>query len=54
MGSNDYTNEKPSHRVYLDAFAIDKYETTNALYKRFVDATSHAAPATWSGATQSL
>jgi formylglycine-generating enzyme required for sulfatase activity len=38
MGSNDYSNEKPPHAVYLDAFQIDKYEVTNALYKRCVDA----------------
>jgi formylglycine-generating enzyme required for sulfatase activity len=31
---------KARHRVYLDAFSIDKYETTNALYKRFMGATS--------------
>jgi formylglycine-generating enzyme required for sulfatase activity len=58
MGSDDgIDREKPRHRVYLDAYAIDKYEMTNALYKRFMDATSRAAPlywndAKWNGTTQ--
>ena len=30
--------ENPAHRVYLDAFYIDKYEVTNADFKKFVDA----------------
>ena len=39
MGSNDGDNdEKPVHTVYVDAFYMDKYEVTNAQYKRFVDA----------------
>ena len=39
MGSNagdDY--EKPVHSVYVDAFYMDKYEVTNAQFKKFVDA----------------
>ncbi len=32
------TDEKPQHLVFLDAFYIDKYETTNAQYKEFIDA----------------
>ena len=32
------TDEKPEHLVHLDAFYIDKYETTNAQYKEFIDA----------------
>ena len=31
-------DEKPQHNVHLDAFYIDKYETTNAQYKEFIDA----------------
>ncbi len=39
MGSNDGDDdEKPPHTVYLDAFWIDKFEVTNALYKKCVDA----------------
>jgi formylglycine-generating enzyme required for sulfatase activity len=37
MGSDDaYDNEKPQHTVYLDAFWMDKFEVTNALYKKCV------------------
>ena len=39
MGSNNgIANEKPVHTVYVDAFYMDKYEVTNAQYKRFIDA----------------
>jgi formylglycine-generating enzyme required for sulfatase activity len=48
MGSNDGgDDEKPVHTVYLDAFYMDKYEVTNALYKKFMDATGYKAPAYW-------
>jgi iron(II)-dependent oxidoreductase len=47
MGSDEYPDEKPRHRVYLDAYHIDKYEVTNALYKRFMDPTGRSAPALW-------
>jgi formylglycine-generating enzyme required for sulfatase activity len=48
MGSDDgAADEKPRHRVHLDAYSIDKYEVTNALYRRFMDAASRAAPSYW-------
>lgn len=37
-GSIAYDGDEFRHTVYLDAFWIDKYETTNAQYKRCVDA----------------
>ena len=33
MGSNEYDDEKPRRRVYLDGFYIDKYEVTNARFR---------------------
>ena len=39
MGSGSGAfDEKPVHTVYVDGFYIDKYEVTNAQYKKFVDA----------------
>jgi iron(II)-dependent oxidoreductase len=38
------TDQVPKHHVYLDAFYIDKYEVTNALYTQFVQATGRLAP----------
>ena len=41
MGSEDAEaddDEQPVHTVHLDAFYMDKYEVTNAQFKRFVDA----------------
>lgn len=37
-------DEQPVHRVYLDAFYIDKYEVTNARYRQFTQATGHKEP----------
>lgn len=48
MGSADgEQDERPPHRVRLNAFYIDKYEVTNAQYKAFMQATGHAAPRYW-------
>ena len=38
MGSSDNADEQPVHTVYTDAFYMDKYEVTNAQYKKFLDA----------------
>ena len=46
MGGYSY-NEKPIHTVYVDAFYMDKYEVTNAQYKKFMDATGNKAPSYW-------
>ena len=40
-------NEHPQNTVFLDAFYIDKYEVTNFLYKKFMDATGYEAPRYW-------
>ncbi|MEK7398781.1 MAG: SUMF1/EgtB/PvdO family nonheme iron enzyme, partial [Candidatus Poribacteria bacterium] len=48
MGSNDgANNETPVHTVYLDAFYMDKYEVTNAQYRKFMDATGYKTPEYW-------
>lgn len=45
MGTpNQGHEERPVHQVYLDAYYIDKYEVTNALYKVCVDADVCEAP----------
>jgi formylglycine-generating enzyme required for sulfatase activity len=54
MGSNDYDDEKPPHAVYLDAFWIDKFEVTNALYKKCVDAGKCSAPQESKSSTRAL
>ena len=42
MGSeNYYPEEKPVHEVTVDGFYIDKYEVTNADYKKFSDETGY-------------
>jgi formylglycine-generating enzyme required for sulfatase activity len=40
-------SEQPQGKVYMKAFYIDKYEVTNAMYKKFVDAKSHTPPRHW-------
>jgi len=45
MGSNDGdSDEKPVHTVNISEFWMDKYEVTNAEYKKCVDAGSCRAP----------
>lgn len=40
-------DERPAHRVTVNAFRLDKYETTNAMYDAFVRATRRAPPFHW-------
>ncbi len=51
MGSNaGRDDERPPHAVYLDGFALDRYEATNAQYRRFLLATGARPPSYWTGA----
>ena len=46
MGSNDfYPEERPVHRVAVDAFWIDAHPVTNAKFASFVDATGYVTVA---------
>ncbi len=40
-----FDREGPRHRVWLDAYYIDRYEVTNALFERFVRSTNHRTTA---------
>jgi formylglycine-generating enzyme required for sulfatase activity len=40
--------ERPAHQVKVGSFYIDIYEVTNEDYEKFVQATGHHAPTTWS------
>ena len=53
MGSNTGDDdEKPVHTVYVDAFYMDKYEVTNAQYKKFLDENSEVEPpSAWNNST---
>lgn len=42
-----FADERPPHKVYLDAYYIDKYPITNQQYKEFIDATAYEAPKHW-------
>jgi formylglycine-generating enzyme required for sulfatase activity len=48
MGRDDgEANERPSHRVTVTPFLIDKFEVTCEEYQRFVDDKHHRAPQGW-------
>lgn len=40
-------DEKPAHRVWVDAFELAAYQTTNEEYARFLEDTRHAIPPLW-------
>jgi formylglycine-generating enzyme len=45
MGDDDHLpDEKPTHKVTLPDFYIDKFEITNAQYKKFCDETNRKLP----------
>ncbi len=44
MGSDEAMAQAPQHKVFVDAFYIDKYEVTNARYQDCVDAGACTAP----------
>ncbi|MBI3915293.1 MAG: SUMF1/EgtB/PvdO family nonheme iron enzyme [Chloroflexi bacterium] len=50
MGSNDYDNEKPPHRVTLKEYRIGKYPVTNSQFRRFIDAGGYQTKALWTDA----
>lgn len=43
-----FLDEHPAHRVELPAYYIDRFEITNAQYKKFVSVTGRAEPFPWS------
>jgi formylglycine-generating enzyme required for sulfatase activity len=40
-------DEKPVHRVWVDAFELAAYQTTNADYAIFLQSTGHPKPLSW-------
>lgn len=51
MGHDDgRDDEKPAHRVSVDAFELAAFQTTNAEYAHFLEATRHPAPLHWDDA----
>jgi sulfatase modifying factor 1 len=48
MGCNaGRDDEKPEHRVWVDAFALAACQTTNAEYGKFLEDTGHPPPLMW-------
>jgi len=46
-GTQALEDERPSHRPWLDAFAIDMHEVTTAQYSAFITAAGRPAPWQW-------
>ena len=53
MGSTMADDEKPVHRVDLDAFYMDKYHVTVGQYAKYLEATDKEAPPEWDIMNQS-
>ena len=52
MGSDErLPDEGPEHKVKLPEYWIDRYEVTNAQYKKFIDATQRRSPSHFSNRT---
>jgi len=49
MGSEEYEDEKPPHKVTLDEYYIGKYPVTNREYQAFVKETRCKPPQHWEG-----
>jgi formylglycine-generating enzyme len=48
MGSDTgQDNERPAHRVWVDAFELAACQVTNAEYEKFLAATGHRTPLHW-------
>ncbi len=48
MGSEQgLENERPVHRVWVDAFELGRCQVTNAEYAAFLESTGHPPPPTW-------
>jgi formylglycine-generating enzyme required for sulfatase activity len=41
-------DEQPVHRVYVEAFSMDRYQVSVGQYAKFLESTSQAAPPDWS------
>jgi len=46
-GAQALEDERPAHRVWLDAFSIDRYEVSTAQYAVFLAAANRPAPWQW-------
>lgn len=44
-----FEQEEPKRNIFVDSFYIDRHEVTNREYARFIKATGHMPPRTWSG-----
>ena len=47
MGSKDFRNERPAHRVFLDNFYIDQHEVTVSQYADFIKKSGAEPPGYW-------